>query len=143
MGRPEKAVDPTRGPVQRFAHELRQLRRQAGERTYREMARRVHYSVTVLSDAARGERAPSLDVTLAYVRACDGETGDWSRRWWRLQEELRAVGRSVAVGGRPAGAPAAPARPAMPAVGERFTAARTGLGLLLGLGILIWTRARR
>jgi hypothetical protein len=107
------------------------------------MARRVHYSVTVLSDAARGERAPSLDVTLAYVRACDGETGDWSRRWWRLQEELRAIGRSVAVGGRPAGAPAAPVRLAMPAVGERLTAARTGLGLLLGLGILIWTRARR
>jgi hypothetical protein len=31
----------------------------------------------------------------------------------------------------------------MPAVGERLTAAHTGLGLLLGLGILIWTRIRR
>lgn len=94
MGRPEKVVDPTRGPVQRFAHELRLLRQDAEGPTYREMSRRVHYSVTVLSDAARGDRAPSLEVALAYASACDGDLDAWSRRWEQLQEEL-GLGRAL------------------------------------------------
>ncbi|GAA2636655.1 hypothetical protein GCM10010307_33700 [Streptomyces vastus] len=46
MGRRETPVDPAAGPVQRFAYELRKLRQEAGGLTYREMARRAHYSVT-------------------------------------------------------------------------------------------------
>ncbi|GAB3460826.1 nSTAND1 domain-containing NTPase [Actinophytocola sediminis] len=64
-----------------FAAGLRQLRQHAGGLGYRELSRRAHYSPTTLADAARGERLPSLAVTLAYVRACGGETDEWAARW--------------------------------------------------------------
>ena len=39
MGRIESPVDPLAGPVAMLAHELRKLRQEAGNPTYREMAR--------------------------------------------------------------------------------------------------------
>ncbi|MFC8870177.1 hypothetical protein ACFUAC_21420 [Streptomyces sp. NPDC057148] len=39
--------------MQRFADGLRQLRREAGSPTYREMSRRAGYSAPTLSGAAR------------------------------------------------------------------------------------------
>ncbi|KUJ70560.1 XRE family transcriptional regulator [Streptomyces albus subsp. albus] len=72
MGRRERPVDPSAGPVQRFAHELGKLRQEAGGPTYRAMAQRARHSVTTLSQAA-GERLPSLPVALAYVEVCGGD----------------------------------------------------------------------
>ncbi|MFF0738974.1 hypothetical protein ACFYVL_01120 [Streptomyces sp. NPDC004111] len=37
--------------------------------------------MTALSQAAAGEKLPSLAVTLAYVRACTGDAEEWERRW--------------------------------------------------------------
>ena len=62
MGRPERPVDPEAGPVQRLAHQLRELRRAAGGPSYRAMARTAGFSATTLSQAAAGERLPSLAV---------------------------------------------------------------------------------
>ncbi|NGO07615.1 helix-turn-helix domain-containing protein [Streptomyces sp. HC44] len=87
MGRHETPLDPAAGPVQRFAYELRKLRQEAGGLTYREMARRAHYSVTTLSRAAAGDQLPSLAVTLAYVNACGGDPAEWERRWHEASEE--------------------------------------------------------
>lgn len=87
MGRRETPVDPAAGPVQRFAYELRKLRQEAGGLTYREMARRAHYSVTTLSQAAAGDQLPSLAVTLAYAKACGGDPAEWERRWHKASEE--------------------------------------------------------
>ncbi|MFI6287300.1 hypothetical protein ACIBCM_21555 [Streptomyces sp. NPDC051018] len=90
MGRREKPLDPAAGPVQRFAHELRELRRAAGGPTYRTMARETPYSAPTLSAAASGERMPSLAVTLAYVAACGGDERDaaeWERRWREASED--------------------------------------------------------
>ncbi|MGI5479447.1 helix-turn-helix domain-containing protein [Streptomyces lavendofoliae] len=87
MGRPERVVDPNEGPVQRFAFELRKLRHDAGGLTYREMARKAHYSVTALSQAAAGELMPSLAVALAYVKACGGDLEEWERRWKETSQE--------------------------------------------------------
>ncbi|SFY44220.1 nSTAND1 domain-containing NTPase [Streptomyces atratus] len=87
MGRRETPLDPAAGPVQRFADELRKLRREAGGLTYREMARRARYSVTSLSQAAAGEQMPSLAVALAYVAACGGDVAEWERRWREAAEE--------------------------------------------------------
>ncbi|WP_431042094.1 hypothetical protein ACQUSR_09375 [Streptomyces sp. P1-3] len=81
MGRRESPLDPSAGPVQRFAYELRKLRQEAGGLTYRAMAQRARYSVTTLSQAAAGEQLPSLPVTLAYVDACGGDRADWEARW--------------------------------------------------------------
>ncbi|MEU5402877.1 hypothetical protein ABZ348_26675 [Streptomyces sp. NPDC005963] len=80
-GRRELPVDPQAGPVQEFAHALRRLRREAGQPTYRELSRQAGFSVTTLSLAASGRELPSLKVTLAYVRACGGDVGDWEARW--------------------------------------------------------------
>ncbi|MFB7216131.1 hypothetical protein [Streptomyces sp. NPDC056255] len=88
MGRHERELDPSGGPVARFAQELRKLRDAAGPLTYREMAKRAHYSVATLAQAAAGERLPSLPVTLAYVRACGGDVADWERRWHEAGREV-------------------------------------------------------
>lgn len=87
MGRPERPVDPENGPVQRFAWELRQLREQAESPGYRQLARKAHYSATTLSEAAGGERLPSLAVTQAYVQACDGDVAMWQQRWRRAASQ--------------------------------------------------------
>ncbi|MFE0421583.1 WD40 repeat domain-containing protein [Streptomyces sp. NPDC058953] len=89
MGRRENPLDPDAGPVQRFAYDLRELRRTAGGPTYRAMARDCPYSAPTLSAAAAGERLPSLAVTLAYVAACVGDASaaaDWERRWRAVAE---------------------------------------------------------
>ncbi|MFG2373146.1 hypothetical protein ACGFY9_16905 [Streptomyces sp. NPDC048504] len=87
MGRPERPLDPTSGPVQRLAHELRALRRTAGSPSYRTMATAAGFSATTLSYAAAGERLPSLDVLRGYVRACGGDQGEWEPRWKEAEQE--------------------------------------------------------
>ena len=91
MGRPERAVDPENGPVERFAVELRRLRDAAGRPGYRELARRAHYSVATLAEAAGGKVFPSLQVTLAYVAACGGDRPAWEARWHEVAEEQAAA----------------------------------------------------
>ncbi|MEY9835871.1 helix-turn-helix domain-containing protein [Streptacidiphilus sp. EB103A] len=86
MGRPEKPLDPDAGPVQRLAHELRQLRASAGGLTYRAMACRAHYSATALAQAAAGDRLPSLAVVLAYARVCGADPTVWEDRWREADE---------------------------------------------------------
>ncbi|MCM2387297.1 hypothetical protein [Streptomyces albipurpureus] len=81
MGRREKPLEPDAGPVQRFAADLRELRRAAGGPTYRAMARDCAYSAPTLSIAAAGDRLPSLPVALAYVAACGGDAEVWEKRW--------------------------------------------------------------
>src|SRR5436190_6950156 len=81
MGRPEKPVNNAGGVIAQFASELRQLRAQAGNPTYREMARSAMFSSSVLSSAASGYRMPSLPVTLAFVTACGGDEEVWRQRW--------------------------------------------------------------
>lgn len=92
MGRPETRVDPSEGPLQRFAYALRALRRSVGNPSYRELASRANFSGTTLSEAARGLSLPSLEVTLAYVRSCDGDVAFWRRYWTQTDADLRASG---------------------------------------------------
>ncbi|MFI9150555.1 hypothetical protein [Streptomyces sp. NPDC053367] len=96
MGRKEKPLDPDAGPVQRFAADLRALRAEAGHPTYRAMAQRTGYSAPALSQAAAGEKLPTLAVTLAYVAACGGDTDDWEKRRQAVTDELTAVPRQDA-----------------------------------------------
>ncbi|WP_030948375.1 hypothetical protein [Streptomyces sp. NRRL S-646] len=88
MGRPERPLDPTAGPVQRLACELRELRRGAGSPSYRMMEKTAGFSSATLSEAARGKRLPSLAVVLGYARACAGDPGEWERRWKEAEAEL-------------------------------------------------------
>ncbi|MFI7708766.1 helix-turn-helix domain-containing protein [Nonomuraea sp. NPDC049480] len=100
-------MDPAAGPVQRLAFELRKLRQEAGGLTYRAMAKRAGYSVTTLSQAAAGERLPSLPVVLAFVETCGGDVSAWERRWQQVAQELARdrTGEDGAAGPYPGLAP--------------------------------------
>ncbi|MCW2643498.1 MAG: Helix-turn-helix protein [Dactylosporangium sp.] len=76
------------GPLQTFAYELRKVRAEAGNPTYRALAKAAGYSATTLSEAASGMRKPTLDVVLAYVGACDGDVEAWRQRWHQLEAML-------------------------------------------------------
>jgi WD40 repeat protein len=105
MPRPERPLDVRSSPIVRLAADLRNLREKAGKPGYRQMAARANYSVATLSAAASGRRLPTLEVTLAYVTACDGDPADWER-YWREVERL-----SVAPTGDPAAADGSEASP--------------------------------
>ncbi|MFB6888902.1 helix-turn-helix domain-containing protein [Kitasatospora sp. NPDC056327] len=85
--------------MQRFAVGLRELRRDAGDVTYRVMAGRTRYSAATLSRAAAGQQLPSLPVVLAYVEACRGDLVAWERRWHATVQET--AGRSDGDGDAP------------------------------------------
>ncbi|WP_221352014.1 XRE family transcriptional regulator [Streptomyces beigongshangae] len=92
MPRRERPLDPGDGPLRELAAGLRRLRRECGNPPYRELADLAHYSVSTLSSAASGQRLPTLAVTLAYVRACGGDTREWERRWRETAEHLGEEG---------------------------------------------------
>lgn len=90
MPRRETPLTGGDGPLLRLARELRQLRGSAGSPSYRALSARAHYSIATLSGAAAGHRLPTLDVTLAYVRACGGDVDEWEERWHHVAAELAA-----------------------------------------------------
>lgn len=81
MPRKERPLDAGDSAVLTFARELRSLRERAGSPTYRRLSSLTHYSEAALSQAAAGRKLPTLQVTLAYVRACGGSEEEWERRW--------------------------------------------------------------
>ncbi|MEV6909045.1 NB-ARC domain-containing protein [Amycolatopsis sp. NPDC051071] len=101
MGRPERPLDGSTGPIAAFAHDLRVLRNRAGNPSYRELARTALFAPSVLSSAASGHRLPTLAVTLAFVSACGGDRAAWERRW-------RSIAGQMGVEAREERAPAPP-----------------------------------
>jgi hypothetical protein len=92
VARQERAVDPLDGPLQAFAYDLRKVRADAGLPTYRALAKVAGFSATTLSEAAGGMRKPTLDVVLAYVGACHGDTDYWRCRWEALDDPAPQAG---------------------------------------------------
>ena len=74
-----------------FAWDLRKVRYEAGNPTYRALAKIAGYSASTLSEAASGTRKPTLEVTLAYVGACDGDVEAWRQRWHELGETRERI----------------------------------------------------
>ena len=87
MGRRESQLSPHDPELERFARDLRELRRTAGSPSYRSLSQLAHYSASALSTAANGRALPSLPVLEAYVRACGGDVGEWRRRWNELSQK--------------------------------------------------------
>jgi hypothetical protein len=133
MGRPERPLDPASGPVAAFAMDLRELRRSAGNVSYRELSKRALFSPSVLSAATSGFSLPTLRVTLAFVKASGGNQAEWARRWRAV---ARATGSTAdqdagewAAAGQKSGEPApaielAVPRPAQLPAGSRHYAGR-------------------
>src|SRR5215470_273896 len=101
MARHESPLDPSKGTLQSFAHDLRRLREKKSL-TYRQLAGLAGYSRTTLAEAASGRKLPALDVTVTYVQVCGGDIDEWTRRWHEVKAELST-----------SAAAAAPIRPAV------------------------------
>lgn len=89
MGRSENLARSTTDipGLDAFAQDLRQLRVRAGKPTLRQLAERTDYSATSLARVIGGDRLPSLNMLLAYVRATGGDTEEWERRWRELVKQ--------------------------------------------------------
>jgi sugar lactone lactonase YvrE len=98
MPRTERPLDSEDTELGRFAADLRKLRDKAGKPSYRALASRAHYSAATLSDAAGGKKLPSLAVTLAYVKACDGDEQEWEQRWRSIAAPPDPTGETPYVG---------------------------------------------
>ncbi len=82
--------------VAEFAADLRRMWEEAGKPSSRKMAMKAGYSHTALLTALRGAggRLPSLDLTLALVRACRGDEQTWRARWQSEHARLTARTKS-------------------------------------------------
>lgn len=81
MPRDRTASDEMTGPpeLRRLATDLQKL---IGEgRTYRAVAAQVHVSEPTISQACRGARRPTWEVTSGIVRACGENPEQWRARW--------------------------------------------------------------
>ena len=58
------------------------------------MGQRTGQGASTLSQAAGGERLPTLPVVLAYVRACGGDEQEWEVRWREAAAEAAADPRA-------------------------------------------------
>ncbi|MCP3802307.1 NBR1-Ig-like domain-containing protein [Allokutzneria sp. A3M-2-11 16] len=96
-GRTAHRPDSAAGPVGRFAVELWELKRAAGDPSYDRMRSELGAlaSKSALSAAARGERLPTWETTWEFVRVLAvgvlGENEDAVRAAWRERWELAAT----------------------------------------------------
>lgn len=97
MPRPERPLDPSAGPIQRFAADLRGLRAAAGDPKYLQMSRMTGRSRTALSEAAGGDHLPTWETTEAFVEACGGDPGAWRLKWERVQDSMAPQNSRLAV----------------------------------------------
>ncbi|MFK0254995.1 helix-turn-helix domain-containing protein [Streptomyces sp. NPDC090445] len=119
MGRQEQPLDPDRDPLARFAHDLRELRRQAGSPPYRRLATRAHYSASTLAEAAAGKRLPSAAVLAAFVNACGGDAEEWEQRRIATHRLITAPTPAPTPASPGPGSVPAAAAPALPADPDR------------------------
>ena len=117
----KRPVTDAQTELAEFARDLRELRIKAGL-GYPEMAELSHYTMKTLAAAAGGLNLPTLPVTAAYVRACDGDVAEWEDRWHRVADAIKARDGGTPEPGRAADGAAGGSAPGGPGAG------RTGSG---------------
>ncbi|MFK4036037.1 NBR1-Ig-like domain-containing protein [Nonomuraea wenchangensis] len=81
--------------IEGFAATLRELRNAVGNPPYREMSGRSGaISHTTLHEATKGNRLPSWETTVEFVKACDADPAAYRDRW----EQANRVVRSASAG---------------------------------------------
>ena len=76
--------DNAEGDLRQFADGLRRLLRASRFRSFRALAKELHYSHEIVSKAARGQTLPSFELTMAFVAACGGDPEEWASAWHAL-----------------------------------------------------------
>lgn len=138
MGRKEGCIKAEHEAVAELASQLRKLRAAAGEPTYRSMAAQTHYAATTLSRAAAGSGLPSLNVVLAYARACGGDHAEWTNRWERASAALEPPRKGSGAPVPISAAVREPDRPTLPVrIGVGGAIALLGVALLTIAGVIM------
>jgi hypothetical protein len=88
MGSVMTTVQDGTAGVEAFAADLRELRRTAGQPSYKELERRTGVPRSTLHDGLSGRRLPSQAVTLSVVGALRGDEAAWRERWTALRATL-------------------------------------------------------
>jgi transcriptional regulator with XRE-family HTH domain len=84
--------DPSRRPIETFAEQLRALRERARSPSYRDMARRTHFSASTLAEAVSGRRLPSVAVVRALATVYGADPDEWATKLARAAESARRSG---------------------------------------------------
>ncbi|WP_052441733.1 helix-turn-helix domain-containing protein [Streptacidiphilus anmyonensis] len=101
MGRKQRDLDISSGPVAAFAAQLRATREAAGNPTFATMSRRAHRSISALSEAAGGVEFPTWATVEAFVHACgETDTTAWRERWEATQAAQAAQAAQAVVARR-------------------------------------------
>ncbi|MEU6791076.1 NBR1-Ig-like domain-containing protein [Nonomuraea wenchangensis] len=79
--------------IEGFAAILRELRNAVGNPPYREMSGRSGaISHTTLHEATKGNRLPSWETTVEFVKACDADPAAYRDRWEQANRVVRSTG---------------------------------------------------
>jgi hypothetical protein len=98
--------------IEDFAATLRELRNSVGNPPFREMSGRSGaISHTTLHEATKGNRLPSWETTIEFVKACGADPGAYRERWERANRAVRSADQ-------PSGAPTDTAEPGHAQLGE-------------------------
>ncbi|WP_239122935.1 NBR1-Ig-like domain-containing protein [Sphaerisporangium siamense] len=141
--------------IEDFAAALRELRKSVGNPPFREMSGRSGaISHTTLHEATKGNRLPSWETTVEFVKACDGDPAAYRERWERANLAVRSAGDS-SLRAEPLVAPSPPDeiagddQPVPPAPGGRrrarptraavavFATAAVGIGAAVVVAVLV------
>ncbi|MFD9128617.1 helix-turn-helix domain-containing protein [Kitasatospora sp. NPDC059571] len=153
MGRTDASddgVQARRTAIDELAGALRGLRMDAGEPSFRAMARASgRVSATTLHDAVSGTRLPTWPTVAAFVDACGDDSAAWKQQWSRAarvchpEQGAPDSATAPAKAAAPSAAeepvpPEAQVRPAPPPVSElRSTRPRGPLVLTMLVGIMV------
>lgn len=78
--------------IEGFAATLRELRNAVGNPPFREMSGRSGaISHTTLHEATKGNRLPSWETTVEFVKACDADPAAYRERWETANRTVRSV----------------------------------------------------
>lgn len=81
------APDDSDEQVRQFAEQLAELRTEAGNPSFRQIARESGcISHTALHAAVQGKKLPSWETVQEFVRACSGDEETWRARWLAASE---------------------------------------------------------
>jgi hypothetical protein len=81
--------DEITSAIAEFALDLKVIRRQAGDISYRRLASKMNYAVSTVDRALKGEKLPTWPVTEAFLRACGCRPEDlmaWRTRWTKITD---------------------------------------------------------
>ncbi|MEV4892596.1 NBR1-Ig-like domain-containing protein [Nonomuraea sp. NPDC055795] len=110
--------------IEDFAASLRELRNSVGNPPFREMSGRSGaISHTTLHEAVKGNRLPSWETTVEFVKACGADPAAYREQWERANLAVRSVSAVEPRADTPAGPATEPQEP-WPPVSVRGSAGR-------------------